>query len=685
MFCFKRLTLELVFILIVPSCFWAVNPAVADETEEAEKPSWISLLEPVEHEEVVGKYPRIRVQFLKSIVSESLVVLLDGVDVTQLIIRSANGFEYVPPLPLSSGTHSIVLKGSVDGADQESSVEFSSRQYEHYREASTRTDLSATYEESLAESDAIGQSGYDTRTDLSLQMMNRLSRSDWQISFDTNLHYFDQQGSQKKVPVEGYDSVSLTNLALKGEYDFNRFSVQVELGDVVIDQSELTLSYLSRKGSTCAISTDLLELSLFRVRSDELYGLDGYDFVSADDNNLSGLSATMTLLEQELIVSAFFASGVQTVSAFGGHAFSFSASDTSQKGSITGVNIETDFWDALLTGEFELGLSTSDQDQNDERDPLSDQAYRVNLGTTFNQYVFDLEYEYFGPDYAVIGNPSITKDKAGFSGTGQVDLDRHAVLLSINRMKDNVANDSLFPENVTTNGSLEYTYKNIPDWPLTLTYSKAIMETKSVADSTSALGQGLSYDRVIDCYIVGLNHTVDKTIYNLSGSFSTVDDQTGLNNDSEAFTATFIPVFISKNVTFNPSLTITRAKMKAFEKSDLITLVTDTYLLNLQLGSHFWHNLVACDIGGSYVGIRTNDDSPESDGLTAQIRFALDLDHFLPGLLKPVLAVKGTYSYSKQDSAESHMDRYIPSSPLADEPELYQLYLVFGLGFPFAL
>ena len=61
---------------------------------------------------VPGLQPRIMAQFNQNIDPNSLRIRLDGVDITAAATRSANGFEYAPPSPLTATQHSVRVRAT---------------------------------------------------------------------------------------------------------------------------------------------------------------------------------------------------------------------------------------------------------------------------------------------------------------------------------------------------------------------------------------------------------------------------------------------------------------------------------------------------------------------------------------------------------------------------------------------
>ena len=87
------------YVIFVIICFLTPAFALAEEC--------IVITSPVENTVIIGKRPEIKGIFRCTLTPGSYVVMLDGVDVTQLMDVTAEGFTYRPETLVTTGSHSL--------------------------------------------------------------------------------------------------------------------------------------------------------------------------------------------------------------------------------------------------------------------------------------------------------------------------------------------------------------------------------------------------------------------------------------------------------------------------------------------------------------------------------------------------------------------------------------------------
>ncbi len=100
----RLLSIAFLLLSVLPLC------SVASAQEQpAAQPEAFRMVAPLENAEVTGKKPEIKVEFLTTIAPGSLVVLLDGMDITQVVSATDKGFTYSPALSLPAGDHAVLV------------------------------------------------------------------------------------------------------------------------------------------------------------------------------------------------------------------------------------------------------------------------------------------------------------------------------------------------------------------------------------------------------------------------------------------------------------------------------------------------------------------------------------------------------------------------------------------------
>src|SRR5512143_2291724 len=83
--------------------------AVAGQESAPPSPgeAWMALVSPAENELVIGRKPVIRGMYLREVAPETVMIGIDGADVSALARKTPGGFEVTPPLPLPAGVHQV--------------------------------------------------------------------------------------------------------------------------------------------------------------------------------------------------------------------------------------------------------------------------------------------------------------------------------------------------------------------------------------------------------------------------------------------------------------------------------------------------------------------------------------------------------------------------------------------------
>lgn len=165
--------------------------------------SSINVLTPAEGEEVIAKKPEIKVEFDETIKPETIVVLFDGTDVTQLVKFTERGLEFkaISIVPPGNYTFTITAKDR-EGNQIEKNLSFKTRHTEAFDEAWSNNNATIIYQGVLKRPEDLTSLPY-SKIEGNLTSDTKLKNQAWEFTFNTNLRYFDQNEPlappQKKV------------------------------------------------------------------------------------------------------------------------------------------------------------------------------------------------------------------------------------------------------------------------------------------------------------------------------------------------------------------------------------------------------------------------------------------------------------------------------------------------------
>lgn len=621
------------------------------QAEEHQK-DWVSAVTPAENTEGISKKPEVKVEFLEAINLSALVVILDGTDITQLLITTEKGFEYKPLMVMPSGMHNLsIAAADKEGRQLEKNISFTTRHSSAFEEAYTSNVASLTYDTAIAKPDT-AVSIPDSRVEGNLRSDTKIKGKGWQFTFDTNLRFLDQSAPVFPPEKKGIDAA---NWIFTGTYLKDKLRFKASIGDIQVNETPYTIFNLARKGGVFNLEYDIYQLNVFSVRSRQAFGLRGIGIEGTTDDHILGVSGGVKLFDKKLEFKTIYITGGEP-----GNSLGISTTGEPKKGDVLEFVMTSDFFENKMRTELGLDFSKFDPDTTDEFKNKSDKAYRLKVGGFLDRYNYEAMYEYIGRDYAVVGNQMQQKDKEGLSVRGGAGFDVHSINLMLSRYNDNVRGDELFPRIVNYQGNLDYSFNKIPNLPIGIGYQK------SIQDSTKE-PQGSSPTSLYTDTITGMvNYAMDKINIGFQTAYSLMDDRAEANSDTTTITYTLMPTYNTHELSVNPNFSLNQSK------SHLTGVRTDTYTINLDLRTKFFREKASFDVGGTCIIAKADDGSANTRNLNAKFRLSYSLKEYLKGILNPSIALRGTYM-NITDKINHGSNR-----------DVFTLFLVLATSMPFS-
>jgi hypothetical protein len=650
----KKLTPWLYFIIVIV-CFLTPAFAWAEEC--------IVITSPVENAMVIGKRPEIKGVFRCSLTPGSYVVMLDGVDITQLMDVTSEGFTYRPETMAATGSHTLsVSYTSADNLPHQFAMNFSIRHSEKFGEVYSKNDVSLLYEGALVMEDSaadaaapVNTSGQNvapsttaalprSKIEGNLASETRVKEGPWNATFTTNVRYFDQD-----IPV--YDPLkkgfTVANWLFTTNYEQDRVKMKLSAGDVLINETPYTIAGLSRKGTIFNGEAGPVYVNVFSASSAQTFGVDGgIGIGNVNEDHIFGVSGGVKLFENKVDFRTIYVTGTDP-SAAGipasttppstpqPNVYGNSATTGIKQGDVVGFLLTTDIFQNRLKTEMEADFARFDPDISDEFEKRNSSAYRAKIGGVVNWFTYDALYEYIGKYYGVIGNPSLAKDRQGFSLQSGINLSDQNLSVMASRYSDNVESDPLFPQIVSTQGNVSYQFNKIPYVPLGFTYQKILQESSKEPAGVSPI------DTDTDTYSARIGLTMGKFTANFTPSYSLINDKTPANADMTNIVYTATAAYALPNFSIAPAVTWSQTRNHA------TSVWTDTFAYNLDLRSRFFHDRASFDVGGTYTSTKADNDSADSGTWNARATLSYRLKDHLKTFVNPTLGLR--FSYLKTD------------------------------------
>jgi len=621
---------------------------------EEQKPSeeGIYAIMPAENEEVIAKKPEIKVGFIMPVATETLLVLLDGTDVTQLVTATARGFEFTPFQVLAAGTHtlSITVEDS-EGKQVQKSITFSNRHSDAFEEAYTDNEASVNYEAVVEKPDEATYIPY-SKVEGNIRSDTKIREKEWNFGFQTNVRYLDQSLPVGEPLRKGF---TVANWIFTGSYIKDTLKFNVGIGDVQINESQYTVYGLARRGGVMGFEYGDVRLNAFSVKSEQVYGLHGIGIEGSTSDHIVGVSGGVRLFESKMEFRTIYATGGEPGSSFG-----ISTVAGKQKGEVIGFLLKSDFFENKMTTEFETAFSKYDPDDSDEFGSKRDTAIRLQIGGSLDWYNYSAIYEYIGRDYAVVGNQMIQRDKQGVNIMNGLNLYPHALNLGFSWYHDNVEGDGLFPRIANYTCNIDYSFSGIPSLPFGINYQK------SIQDSTREPAGSFEVETHTDTISGRVNYSKDRINIGFQTMYSLLNDKTPGNFDTTTITYTLTPSYYVPNFSLVPSFSLNQSK------NHVSHIWTDTYTVNLDIRTIFLRERASFDVGGTYNIIKGDENTADSRTLSTNFRLAYNIKGILKGFLNPTIALRGMYTKFTDDI-----------NPSADRDE-FTLFLVLAATMPFS-
>jgi len=433
----------ILFSLIL--CFSVARAEDQPQTTANIQKDIIRAVTPSENAVVIGKKPDIKIEFLEPITSNSLLVILDGADITQLLTVTDKGFEYTPVMVLAAGSHNLSISATdKEGRQLQKNISFSTRHSITFEEAYSSNEASVIYETILSEPDKFPNIP-DSRVEGNLGSSSKIKDKEWEFTFNTNVRYLDQNLPVMVPMQKGFE---VANWVFNSSYTKDNMRLNASIGDVQVNETQYTAYGLARKGGVFSFQYDTVQLSTFSVQSQQFYGLKGIGIEGSLDDHIIGASGGIALFDRKMEFKAVYVTGGDP----GGSSYGISTSAGAARGDVFGFLLTSDFFGNKLKTEFETDFSRYDPDTSDEFRSKNDNAYKLKLSGNLDAYNYEALYEYIGRDYAVVGNQMIQRDKQGVSLRGGANLGVHNINIMFTRYNDNVKGDDLFPRIVNYQG-----------------------------------------------------------------------------------------------------------------------------------------------------------------------------------------------------------------------------------------
>jgi hypothetical protein len=451
-----------------------------------------------------------------------------------------------------------------------------------------------------------------------LRIYKNIVKNDYQLDFDTNFVHID--------PYETIENrINLSSMMVR----FKKGGLQLEAGDVAVNETEFTTSYLNRRGLRLEYAGKSLYMNSFYTNSQQKTGFDGFG-IPASAAGIFGAVAGMNL-KDTLKLRGMFMSGNDNLDS---KTLSYSENPF-RAGDVFSLWGELNLLKSRLqlAGEFSssnYGAAAEKADLQKENDT----AWRA--GMKYNQGIlsFAADYESIGDRFNSIANLFLQNDREGLSTNLGLNIKTLSWTISYIDKKNYLHNplqDMLHQRRIGTNLG----------WGLGNHFRIGADVSRDNLDYDSSTGLQTS--------------SSDMNTYNYSASLGYMAGSTGINlnvgrTESVNFTANLnaslgLNLRFGSFITLNPTL--------SFQENENLCDGSKSTIYNFYFNSEitFVPQYFTMTLTSSYM----NNESPlsKSSSWTAGCNLNFFAARLFKDKIRPSLSLKSAFQGAKYGDVKS--------------------------------
>lgn len=460
--------------------------------------------------------------------------------------------------------------------------------------------------------------GKDFTASSNMRFYKNIYDNEYQFDFDSNFTYMSSVS-------ESESKINLSSMMVR----FKKGNHKFEAGDVSINNTEFTTSYLSRRGLNYEMNGQKLYLNAFITNSQQKKGFDGFG-IPPTNANLFGTTIGYNF-KSIFKVKALFLTGKDTVDS----KTVVSTSDVYREGSLYSTWGELSLLKNRLSLKSEYSHSNFGKGEDDRSiEKEGDSAWKA--GFTYNHKILSAgaNYKKIGSKYNSIANLFLTNDKEGLVSNVGLTFKTASVNITYLDQKDYIDNplqDMLHTKNFNTS------------------FNWLIGNHFKVGANLGV--NNLEYDKSTGLQSSGTDMNTTK----YSGSFGYISGSNGITlklgkSESQNYTSNVdasvgINLKLGKFMTLYPTISYTNTE----NFSDN----SESNMLSIYLSSElsFIPQIFTLSISGSYSDSESVSSNSTNMSLNANLNFYMS--KIFKFKVTPTLSIKGKYQESDYNGTKT--------------------------------
>jgi hypothetical protein len=614
-----------------------------------DRPPSVTSVSPTDGASLDDPRPVIEVRYTddeSAVHTESVQIVVDGVNVTPMSDVSRDRLVYSPREDLPYGEHTVTVELTDVHGNRipPHSWSFSVAKTERFRDLSAQLNISGQLTSLLDSMKNSTAPEWTLQSNISLR--SRLETESMKASLTANMFYQEEEG-----PGPVGDTFNLTNYLLDIETGNSRFL----LGDLTARGTELLSPSIARRGGLYGREGERTSLELFAVSSNAVTGFDRVIGFDDPDQMITGGSVKRNLTGDGRTTI--------TVAALSGKNenpddYNASTLQPGTKGQAYSLGIVSRLAGSRVTLTGEVAGSRYDPDISDGEDLESDTAYLARVSGRGKSYTWGGSYRYLGPDYRSIAQPTGASDRAEITLNGSYRAGPSSFALSLVNNHDNVDKDPTRAVISNNTGSLNYTFSKT-DWPTMFINQTLISQESSDEPESYTPLQN-------ETYTATLGASYGRQTWNVSPSYTlTLFDDKGAVTDNDSSTRV---LSVSGSYRPSPSASLSPVVSMTTMHTDIDGVTTD--MVQASLNGRF-------KLKGDRLTLNTTLSSLENrrdDDLVNTLTFngIAQLNWKVRAGWDETLSLRGQYSNNRNRQT-------------GDNQEDYSIHAIFSFGLPVTL
>jgi hypothetical protein len=469
-------------------------------------------------------------------------------------------------------------------------------------------------------SDNSEQQGQNYTANGNLRIFKNISDKEYQFDFDTNLTHIDPRN------LETESRINLSSMMIR----FKKGEMQFEVGDVSVNETEFTTSYLNRRGIRFELNGKTLYLNSFYTNSQQKTGFDGYGIPNASAGIFGAVAGVN--FKDSIKIRGMFMTGKDNLNS----KTLYSNENPYREGETFSLWTEMNMLKNCLRVSGEISSCNFGSAQEiEDLQKVNDTAWKGAIQFNKGIFSFATDYEEIGSHFNSIANLFLQNDREGLNSSIGLNIKTFSWSISYLDKKnylDNPLQDMLHEKKIGT------------------TYNWGIGSHFRIGGEVSR--DNLDYDAKTGMQ----TSTSDMNTYNYSASLGYMSGSNGINinigkTESIHFTSN-LNASLALNLRFGQFMSLNPTL--GYQSNENLSDGGKSTIYNFYLNSEitFIPQYFTLTVSASYM--KNKNDLSDSTNWTVGSNLNFFMAPIFNNKIRPSLSIKSQFQGAKYGDTETN-------------------------------